>query len=84
MSISEMFVSGVELMLLGMGMVFMFLALLILVMQAMSAFAARFIEQPASGALEESLPVGDGGLSDPRLIAVISAAIARYRTQRPS
>lgn len=82
MAISEMLLSGLELMVLGMGMVFLFLALLILIMQGMSAFAARFAEEPPTTKVQTPLTVRDGGVSDPRLIAAITAAVARYRADR--
>lgn len=82
MAINEMLLSGLELMVLGMGMVFLFLVLLILIMQGMSAFAARFAEATPVAKPQAPSPVGDGGVSDPRLIAAISAAVARYRASR--
>lgn len=75
MPISELLTNGVQLMLLGMGIVFTFLMVLVVVMTGMSRMA-RAIEgaqpQVASGAKS-------AGGSDEDVVAVISAAISRYR-----
>ncbi|BAN69115.1 OadG family protein [endosymbiont of unidentified scaly snail isolate Monju] len=81
MALSEMLMSGLELMVLGMGMVFMFLAVLIVVMRGMSVLAARLegeVEPPEA----KPLAVSAGAASDLRLIAAISAAVTRYRSTR--
>lgn len=82
MSISELLQQGLNLMLLGMGSVFIFLGLLILMMTLVARVASKWPEpaeregasrpsaRPASAAAEES---------DDEVIAVISAAVARYR-----
>lgn len=64
--------SGIELMLIGMGIVFGFLAMLVLVIRAMSSFVQRFFpEMPGSHpALAHE---------DPGTIAAISAAVHQYR-----
>jgi oxaloacetate decarboxylase (Na+ extruding) subunit gamma len=70
---------GVELMLLGMSIVFGFLTLLVFIVRIMSALALR-IAPPASVAADITPPVD---ISDNReLIAVITAAVARYRASR--
>ena len=69
---------GLELMLYGMGMVFVFLALLIVVTILMSAMVQRF------GPVEKTEPVARSGMaasSDNTLIAVISAAIHKHRSK---
>ena len=83
MGLSEMLLSGLELMVLGMGMVFVFLAMLIVVMQGMSALAARLHTEPPRQPVQPApIPVTGGGVTDPRLIAAISAAVRRYRASR--
>lgn len=72
------------LMLIGMGIVFGFLVLLVVLLRLMSAFAswvapADWHDAPASAALvgERAVP------TDTELIAVLSAAVARYRSRSP-
>ena len=74
---------GLELMILGMGMVFVFLTVLIMALRVMSAIAARFPD-PAP---ESSAPAAGGAItltSNVKLVAVIGAAIARYRSAQIS
>ncbi len=70
------------LMLIGMGIVFGFLLLLVGILRLMSALVQRLAPadelQPASSPTAAPLPA-DGS---EELIAVISAAITRYRAQR--
>ena len=69
---STLLAQGVELMLAGMGTVFVFLTLLVLVTTAMSALVRRFFTevqaQVAVAATEEE-------------VAAITAAIARHRSR---
>ncbi len=81
MALSEMLMSGAELMVLGMGMVYLFLAMLILVMQGMSRLAARLAPETDGAAAPQPLPVRSGA-NDPRLVAAIVAAVGRYRSAR--
>lgn len=68
---------GVDLMIYGMGTVFVFLTLLVVAVAALSAAVRRWLPEPASAASQpqpvESAPVDD------RLRAVIQAAIDRHR-----
>lgn len=77
MPITDLLMTGVELMLLGMGIVFSFLVLLVLALKVMSWLADRFLtaESPVpTSTVTQPMPV------DASLIAVISAAVARYRS----
>jgi oxaloacetate decarboxylase gamma subunit len=66
-------------MLLGMGIVFGFLTLLVIMLRGMSALAARlYTPPPAAPDIQPAIEVVD----DSRLIAVITAAVARYRASR--
>lgn len=68
---------GLELMLYGMGMVFIFLALLVVVTSLMSALVRRFVP-------DDSAELAAGGVateSDSTLIAVIAAAIHKHRSR---
>lgn len=72
-------VEGLKLMLLGMGSVFMFLLMLVISMKLMSRLA-QFL-QPAEvspAATQPHLPTSE----NPNLIAVISAAVAAYRSKQ--
>ena len=78
---------GVELMLYGMGTVVVFLALLVLATTAMSRIVARPFPEPelpvdpspqrARGSVAQLPPE-----QDPNLVAVITAAVHRYRAGR--
>jgi len=74
---------GLELMILGMGMVFVFLTVLIASLRVMSAIAARFPDPVP----EDTAPAAGGAItptSNVKLVAVIGAAIARYRSAQNS
>jgi len=76
MPVTDLLLEGVGLMLLGMGSVFVFLATLVLVLKGMSRLARMLAPEEA---------ITSGGPTkidaDDELLAVISAAIARYRSQ---
>jgi oxaloacetate decarboxylase gamma subunit len=82
MPISDLLMSGVSLMAMGMGIVFVFLLILVFAMKGMSRLAMLLSErqggaetliyQTAGAAQGEAGVRGD-------LVAVISAAITRYR-----
>jgi len=72
-----MMYEGFNLMLYGMGTVFVFLTLLVLCTLVMSTILARFFTVP-----ENFSPKAESStqqLPDQRLISVIEAAIARHR-----
>ena len=77
---TNLVLQGVELMLLGMGIVFGFLTLLVFTLRGMSLLADRLDSSEIA-----SQPVGTAPLeiSDNRqLMAVIAAAVSRYRADR--
>ena len=81
MPITDLLLEGLKLMLLGMVSVFGFLMLLVLVMTGVSRLATAVggtqpVEQPAA------TPPSGTRVGDEDVIAVISAAIARYRATR--
>lgn len=83
MGTTEMLLEGLNLMLLGMGIVFTFLVLLVFGMHGMSWLALR-LETRFPTPEEDAPPRAPAPApADAELIAVISAAIARYRTPQP-
>lgn len=66
--------AGIELMFVGMGIVFLFLALLVLAVNLMSQSIQYY--QP-----EEELGAVTNGNTDSGVIAAISAAIKQYRSK---
>jgi len=79
MAISDLMMSGVELMLLGMGIVFMFLTILVFTLKGMCALAAWLEGTEVSEQARPPVAVTDDGANDPVLMAVISAAVKQYR-----
>ncbi len=76
---TNLLLQGTELMVLGMGIVFGFLTVLVFTLRGMSYLADR-LGQPEEAAEAAPLPID---VSDNRqLVAVISAAISRYRASR--
>jgi len=76
---SEMMSSGVELMLIGMTIVFAFLALLIVMVNIMTAVIQRFFpEQPINAITPASASTSH---TDAGVIAAISAAVHQYRNK---
>ncbi|WP_373186044.1 OadG family protein [Halopseudomonas sp.] len=83
MTSSELIMEGFELMLLGMGSVFVFLILLVAVTTGMSSFLSRFFPEalPAPKAPKRAKPTA-GAAVDQETIAVIGAAIQQHRSRR--
>ena len=78
---NNLVLQGVELMLLGMGIVFGFLTLLVFTLRGMSMLADRF--EVSDTAQPGAVAARPTDVSDDRqLVAVISAAVARYRADR--
>lgn len=76
---ANLLLQGVEVMLLGMGIVIGFLSILVFTLRGMSSLANRL----DAGSLDEPPLPEPISVSDNRqLVAVISAAVARYRTSR--
>lgn len=76
---TSLLVQGVELMLLGMGIVFGFLTVLVFTLRGMSLLAGRMSEaEPVVPVAATPIQVSDHR----RVVAVITAAVARYRTSR--
>lgn len=80
MPTADLIIAGVQLMLLGMGIVFGFLILLVFVLKGMSRLA-HLVEPPESVATSSN-PSAVSPSRDQAPIPVIAAAIARYRAGR--
>ncbi|MGR8932799.1 MAG: OadG family protein [Gammaproteobacteria bacterium] len=76
---TDLFNAGLELMLVGMGIVFLFLALLVVAVNAMSYVLRRYF--PETPQFAHRLP--DSGV-DTGTAAAIAAALHRYRAARRS
>ncbi len=68
----DMLLQGMTLMAIGMGVVFLFLGLLVILTQQLSLWVAKY--QPDTPELDTSTDQ-----TDPLLISVISAAVHQYR-----
>lgn len=73
---AEMFASGLELLGAGMGIVFLFLTLLVILVTAMTWIIQRFFAESSAPA---PVPRPQPAAEDEELIAAISAAVHRYR-----
>jgi oxaloacetate decarboxylase gamma subunit len=71
---------GIELMLFGMGTVYVFLALLVVATQILSAFFKHYVKPEPQPVMP---PAGKKNAlaNDDQLVAVISAAIHKYRSR---
>mgnify|MGYP001820952660 FL=1 len=82
MAFDELMMEGFQLLGFGMGIVFGFLIILVFAMKAMSWLALALGGQPqALPAATPDTPMSSAD-TDGELVAVISAAIARYRKIR--
>jgi oxaloacetate decarboxylase gamma subunit len=75
---TELMSSGIELMLVGMGIVFLFLTMLVFAINVMSGFVQRYF--PDEPALSISIPVAQNTAADKSYIAAITAAVHQYRS----
>ncbi len=78
MPATDLLVDGLNLMLLGMGSVFSFLSVLVVAMLGMSRLARAFAGPEKAPVSSPAVGAGDEG----ELIAVISAAVKRYRSHK--
>lgn len=69
---------GTDLMLFGMGSVCVFLTLLVIATGIMSSIIQRFFPDPVVP-LAPSKASAPAGVDDPRLLAIIQAAIDKHR-----
>lgn len=79
---NELISQGVSLMLLGMGVVFVFLTLLVFATSTMSRIVEKYFPEPHSITPASSSPIpSEGAQVDPRILAAIKAAIAEHRSK---
>ena len=74
MAETELFGRGVELMLVGMGTVFIFLTLLVSSTTLMTLAVRRYLPDSSTASTGEGAPASEG-----ELLAVVSAAVTAYR-----
>ncbi|MBD7978877.1 MULTISPECIES: OadG family protein [Pseudomonas] len=80
MQTSQLLLEGVEIMLFGMGSVFVFLVLLIYCIRLMSFLTARFVSEPA--ATPAPIRAASAVDADADTLAAIKAAIHLHRARR--
>jgi len=76
---NEVMTQGVELMLTGMGIVFLFLVMLIGAVKLMAYCVANFLPEEAPVTTAPSAPVSKG--VTPAVTAAISAAVHQHRSK---
>ena len=79
MDMSEMLGSGIELMLIGMFIVFGFLALLVVLVNVMTSLVAKYF--PEDTLLNMPFTSATTNSSDSGIIAAITVAVHRYRNR---
>jgi oxaloacetate decarboxylase gamma subunit len=84
MTPSELLLEGVELMLFGMGFVFVFLVLLVGVVSLMSRLIATFAPPAPAPAVSSPIPSARSASHEPdaETLAAIQSAIAQHRARR--
>ncbi|GAB6139617.1 oxaloacetate decarboxylase subunit gamma [Methylosoma difficile] len=76
---AELISSGVELMFVGMGIVFLFLLMLVWTINVMSGLVQRYFPEASEPTL--SIPTLSGNTPDKTTIAAIAAAVHQYRSK---
>jgi len=75
---------GFSLLIYGIGVVFTFLTLLVILTTLMSKFVLKFFPEPiAEPVAPRRQPAGAGAQPDAQLITAISAAVHKYRKDHP-
>jgi len=73
---TELMRSGVELMIVGMGIVYLFLALLVVAINTMSTLVQRFFPEEPKSAKVVTIE------TDKATVAAITAAVHQYRSKK--
>lgn len=81
---TQLMTEGLALMSLGMGVVFVFLTVLVMVTTLMSKIIERFFPEPTAAVSAQPTAQAAAGAAgdDDDLMVVISAAVHRYRQRR--
>jgi oxaloacetate decarboxylase gamma subunit len=80
---ADLFSEGLELMVFGMGTVFTFLAILVVVTNLMSMIVQRFFPDAPEPVLSTiPRPAAPAASNDEQLLAVITAAVHKYRSRK--
>lgn len=79
---NDLLAEGLNLMLMGMGAVFVFLTLLVFTTSFMSKLVTRYAPVPAPAPKPAPLSSPASQADDPQLLAVISAAIHQHRSRQ--
>jgi oxaloacetate decarboxylase gamma subunit len=73
---------GFDLMIFGMGAVFVFLTLLVFLTRLMSWFVNRYIPEPEQPIPVEPVKPASSNIVDPKVLAVIQDAIRQHRAKQ--
>lgn len=73
---TELMSSGIELMFVGMGIVFLFLTMLVIVINVMSGLIQRYLPEESVSSIN---PITQNTATDKNYIAAITAAVHQYR-----
>lgn len=79
---SELMSDAINLMVVGMGFVFVFLIILVFLTSFMSKMVTKYLPAPEPVAPKASKPKKPNASSDAQLLAVLSAAVAEFRSDQ--
>jgi len=70
---------GIELMIFGMGTVFLFLTILVYATGLMSSLISRYLPEPITVTVAKTRPRPTTASVDPKVVKIIQAAIEQHR-----
>ena len=79
---SELMSDAINLMIVGMGFVFIFLAVLVVLTSMMSKLINKYLPAPEPVVAKASKLKNQTASPDAQLLAVLSAAVAEYRSDQ--
>jgi len=77
----NLFSEGLTLMVFGMGFVFVFLTLLVIVTSIMSRLLGRYLPEPVAKPRPQAVTGVQSDNNNDELIAVLTAAVHKYRSK---